>query len=113
MVVVHGAMGMPKHITQSLIGCSHFTNPVEKFKKALYPVVTVTSLSLASTLHSILFASLTFYLLLNNVVQVPTSLCSQECPVGYKKMQNGIHKCCFSCAICRRETYINSTGKLL
>ncbi|KAM9350332.1 taste receptor type 1 member 1-like [Symphorus nematophorus] len=41
--------------------------------------------------------------------EVPTSLCSTECPVGYLKKQNGIHKCCFNCQICRNGTYINST----
>ncbi|KAL3974280.1 pregnane X receptor [Sarotherodon galilaeus] len=41
--------------------------------------------------------------------QVPTSVCSEECKMGYKKTQLGIHKCCFSCTICPRGTYINST----
>ncbi|XP_070825154.1 taste receptor type 1 member 1-like [Chaetodon trifascialis] len=41
--------------------------------------------------------------------EVPTSLCSPECPVGHAKKQNGIHKCCFNCEICRNGTYINST----
>ncbi|XP_047461824.1 taste receptor type 1 member 1-like [Mugil cephalus] len=42
--------------------------------------------------------------------EVPTSLCSQECPVGYKKKQDGIHKCCFKCEICPNGTYVNSTA---
>ncbi|XP_059189608.1 taste receptor type 1 member 1-like [Centropristis striata] len=41
--------------------------------------------------------------------EVPTSLCSNECPVGYAKKQDGIHKCCFNCNICPNGTYINST----
>lgn len=44
-------------------------------------------------------------------VQVPTSLCSPECPVGHMKKQNGVHKCCFTCEICPNGTYMNSTGK--
>ncbi|XP_041802276.1 taste receptor type 1 member 1-like [Chelmon rostratus] len=41
--------------------------------------------------------------------QVPTSLCSPECPVGHAKKQHGIHKCCFHCEICQNGSYINST----
>ncbi|XP_062282677.1 taste receptor type 1 member 1-like [Scomber scombrus] len=40
---------------------------------------------------------------------VPTSLCSPDCRVGYAKTQNGIYKCCFTCEICPKGTYINST----
>uniref|UniRef100_A0A3P8TCW4 G-protein coupled receptors family 3 profile domain-containing protein n=1 Tax=Amphiprion percula TaxID=161767 RepID=A0A3P8TCW4_AMPPE len=40
---------------------------------------------------------------------VPTSVCSPECPAGYVRKQDGIHKCCFSCIICPNTTYINST----
>ncbi|KAM4562517.1 taste receptor type 1 member 1-like [Odontesthes bonariensis] len=40
--------------------------------------------------------------------EVPTSVCSSECPLGYAKTQNGIHKCCFNCEICPNGTYINS-----
>lgn len=51
-------------------------------------------------------------LLLNNYfVQVPASLCSPECPVGHAKKQDGIHKCCFTCEICPKGTYLNTTGK--
>lgn len=46
------------------------------------------------------------------VLQVPTSLCSPECPVGYAKHQDGIHECCFSCEICPEGSYINTTGTL-
>ncbi|CAJ1085527.1 Taste receptor type 1 member 1%2C partial [Xyrichtys novacula] len=41
--------------------------------------------------------------------EVPTSLCSKECSVGYMKEQNGIQQCCFTCKICPDGTYINST----
>ncbi|XP_056279791.1 taste receptor type 1 member 1-like [Pseudoliparis swirei] len=40
---------------------------------------------------------------------VPTSLCSQECDVGFARNQIGIHKCCFNCHICEKGTYINKT----
>ncbi|XP_068607817.1 taste receptor type 1 member 1-like [Brachionichthys hirsutus] len=40
---------------------------------------------------------------------VPTSICSQECAVGYAKNQNGIYKCCFNCEVCPNGTYINIT----
>ncbi|MEQ2283932.1 hypothetical protein AMECASPLE_016570 [Ameca splendens] len=43
--------------------------------------------------------------------EVPVSICSQECSEGYAKEQRETHKCCFSCAMCQRGTYINSTGK--
>ncbi|XP_070766882.1 taste receptor type 1 member 1-like [Enoplosus armatus] len=41
--------------------------------------------------------------------EVPTSLCSTECPVGNAKRYDGVHKCCFNCEICPRGTYVNST----
>ncbi|XP_059189607.1 taste receptor type 1 member 1 [Centropristis striata] len=41
--------------------------------------------------------------------EVPTSLCSAECPVGHAKKQDGIHKCCFDCEMCSTGTYVNST----
>uniref|UniRef100_A0A3P9PT79 Taste 1 receptor member 1 n=1 Tax=Poecilia reticulata TaxID=8081 RepID=A0A3P9PT79_POERE len=41
--------------------------------------------------------------------EVPTSLCNQECPDGYARKQNYIHRCCFTCEICPNETYINVT----
>ncbi|XP_015233236.1 PREDICTED: taste receptor type 1 member 1-like [Cyprinodon variegatus] len=39
----------------------------------------------------------------------PVSFCSKECPEGYSKTQEGIHKCCFKCTICPNMTYINTT----
>ncbi|XP_017273144.1 taste receptor type 1 member 1-like [Kryptolebias marmoratus] len=41
--------------------------------------------------------------------EVPTALCSPECPEGYARKQIGIHKCCFNCEICPAETYVNNT----
>ncbi|KAK2851219.1 hypothetical protein Q5P01_007495 [Channa striata] len=41
--------------------------------------------------------------------EVPTSLCSTECPMGYAKIQTGTQKCCFTCKICPNGTYINKT----
>ncbi|KAM6929521.1 taste receptor type 1 member 1-like [Lycodopsis pacificus] len=41
--------------------------------------------------------------------EVPTSLCSPECAVGFAKNQDGIHKCCFNCEICPDGTYVNIT----
>lgn len=51
-----------------------------------------------------------FYVLNKCLVQVPTSLCSPECPAGYIKKQNGIYECCFDCEICANGTYVNITG---
>ncbi|XP_026188616.1 taste receptor type 1 member 1-like [Mastacembelus armatus] len=57
-----------------------------------------------------------FHLLINNSKiqwysneDVPTSKCSQECKAGHVKYQGGIHKCCFTCEICPRDTYVNTT----
>uniref|UniRef100_A0A4W6G6B7 G-protein coupled receptors family 3 profile domain-containing protein n=1 Tax=Lates calcarifer TaxID=8187 RepID=A0A4W6G6B7_LATCA len=41
--------------------------------------------------------------------EVPTSLCSTECPAGYAKKPDGIHICCFTCEICPNGTYVNIT----
>ncbi|XP_029975171.1 taste receptor type 1 member 1-like [Salarias fasciatus] len=41
--------------------------------------------------------------------KVPTSVCSQECPIGYKKKPEGIHRCCFYCEICQNGTFVNVT----
>uniref|UniRef100_A0A3P9MDP8 Taste receptor, type 1, member 2a n=1 Tax=Oryzias latipes TaxID=8090 RepID=A0A3P9MDP8_ORYLA len=41
--------------------------------------------------------------------EVPTSLCSPECPAGYAKKPNGMHKCCFTCEICKTNNYVNIT----
>ncbi|XP_034447007.1 taste receptor type 1 member 1-like [Hippoglossus hippoglossus] len=41
--------------------------------------------------------------------EVPTSQCCPPCEVGYAKKPDGIHKCCFTCQLCRNGTYVNST----
>ncbi|RVE70363.1 hypothetical protein OJAV_G00063710 [Oryzias javanicus] len=41
--------------------------------------------------------------------EVPKSFCSEECPKGQKKKQEGVHKCCFSCTVCPKNTYLNTT----
>uniref|UniRef100_A0A8C6TEQ9 G-protein coupled receptors family 3 profile domain-containing protein n=1 Tax=Neogobius melanostomus TaxID=47308 RepID=A0A8C6TEQ9_9GOBI len=39
--------------------------------------------------------------------EIPLSICSTECSVGYAKEQEGIHKCCFKCLLCPNGTYID------
>ncbi|NP_001098193.1 taste receptor, type 1, member 2b precursor [Oryzias latipes] len=39
--------------------------------------------------------------------EVPASVCSPECSKGYARIQNRIHKCCFTCEICPAGTYVN------
>ncbi|XP_058498317.1 taste receptor type 1 member 1-like [Solea solea] len=41
--------------------------------------------------------------------EVPTSVCSPECSVGFAKEPDAIHKCCFICEMCAPGTYINTT----
>ncbi|KAF3860258.1 hypothetical protein F7725_000513 [Dissostichus mawsoni] len=44
-------------------------------------------------------------------VEVPTSVCSLECPVGFSKKQDANDKkCCFDCEICPNGTYRIPTG---
>nr|XP_020471267.1 taste receptor type 1 member 1-like [Monopterus albus] len=38
---------------------------------------------------------------------VPTSLCSEDCPIGY--IRDKSDKCCFTCDICPNGTYVNET----
>uniref|UniRef100_A0A8C8DC00 G-protein coupled receptors family 3 profile domain-containing protein n=1 Tax=Oryzias sinensis TaxID=183150 RepID=A0A8C8DC00_9TELE len=54
---------------------------------------------------------ISFDLLVYIVIAVlqPESFCSKECPDGYMKKQEGVHKCCFSCTICPKGTYLNTT----
>lgn len=43
--------------------------------------------------------------------QVPTSMCSNICPVGTRKAQKkGEPNCCFDCIACADGTIANSTG---
>ncbi|XP_034001028.1 taste receptor type 1 member 1-like [Trematomus bernacchii] len=41
--------------------------------------------------------------------EVPTSVCSKECLVGFAKKYAGTHKCCFDCKICPNGSYVNIT----
>lgn len=65
------------------------------------------------TLQKCFFFFNLFYVLNKCLVQVPTSLCSPECPAGYIKKRNGIYECCFDCEICANGTYVNITGNVL
>ncbi|KAJ8016347.1 hypothetical protein DPEC_G00006270 [Dallia pectoralis] len=42
--------------------------------------------------------------------EVPSSICSPECPAGYWQLQTGQHKCCFDCLACPAQTFANNTG---
>ncbi|NXK29141.1 TS1R1 protein, partial [Arenaria interpres] len=39
--------------------------------------------------------------------QAPTSLCSQACQPGEKRLQRSRHRCCFSCVACPAGTFLN------
>ncbi|NXV78459.1 TS1R1 protein, partial [Atlantisia rogersi] len=39
--------------------------------------------------------------------QAPTSLCSQACQPGEKRLQRSRHRCCFSCEACPPGTFLN------
>ncbi|KAL7397983.1 hypothetical protein ABVT39_002684 [Epinephelus coioides] len=45
----------------------------------------------------------------NTEGEVPTSVCSQECPHGSVREYDGLRRCCFNCKICSNGTYVNST----
>ncbi|XP_075050854.1 vomeronasal type-2 receptor 26-like [Mixophyes fleayi] len=43
---------------------------------------------------------------------VPVSVCSADCPLGYKRiLKRGIHQCCFDCAQCSEGEISNETDK--
>uniref|UniRef100_A0A6Q2YHA5 G-protein coupled receptors family 3 profile domain-containing protein n=1 Tax=Esox lucius TaxID=8010 RepID=A0A6Q2YHA5_ESOLU len=44
--------------------------------------------------------------------EVPLSICSPECPTGYRQLQTGQHKCCFDCLACPAQTFVNNTGEI-
>nr|AAI62412.1 Taste receptor, type 1, member 1 [Danio rerio] len=44
------------------------------------------------------------------VTNVPESICSPECPYGFRKLMTGQHKCCFDCMACPAATFLNKTG---
>ncbi|XP_051493048.1 taste receptor type 1 member 1 [Apus apus] len=39
--------------------------------------------------------------------QAPTSLCSEACQPGEKRLQRSRHRCCFSCVACPAGTFLN------
>ncbi|NXX11783.1 TS1R1 protein, partial [Podargus strigoides] len=39
--------------------------------------------------------------------QAPTSLCSQACQPGERRLQQSRHRCCFSCVACPAGTFLN------
>ncbi|XP_067422771.1 taste receptor type 1 member 1 [Emydura macquarii macquarii] len=39
--------------------------------------------------------------------QVPVSVCSKVCVKGEKRLQVGLHQCCFDCVACPRGTFLN------
>ncbi|NWS61548.1 TS1R1 protein, partial [Chunga burmeisteri] len=39
--------------------------------------------------------------------QVPTSVCSEACQPGEKRLQRSRHRCCFSCVACPSGTFLN------
>ncbi|OCT70723.1 hypothetical protein XELAEV_18037648mg [Xenopus laevis] len=44
--------------------------------------------------------------------QVPKSICSENCPPGYRKVQRkGQPVCCFDCILCSEDEFSNETGK--
>ncbi|NWH68844.1 TS1R1 protein, partial [Geococcyx californianus] len=41
--------------------------------------------------------------------QAPTSVCSQPCKPGEKRLQRSRHRCCFTCMACPLGTFLNSS----
>ncbi|XP_027420839.1 taste receptor type 1 member 1 [Bos indicus x Bos taurus] len=39
--------------------------------------------------------------------QVPTSVCSKDCPEGHQRVITGFHHCCFECVPCEAGTFLN------
>ncbi|NXP55816.1 TS1R1 protein, partial [Heliornis fulica] len=39
--------------------------------------------------------------------QAPTSVCSEDCQPGEKRLQRSRHRCCFSCVACPSGTFLN------
>ncbi|NWW75456.1 TS1R1 protein, partial [Climacteris rufus] len=42
-------------------------------------------------------------------VQAPTSVCSEACQPGEKRLQQSRHRCCFSCVACPSGTFLNTS----
>ncbi|XP_069832239.1 vomeronasal type-2 receptor 26-like [Dendropsophus ebraccatus] len=46
------------------------------------------------------------------IVPIPVSICSDQCPPGYKRtLKPGIHKCCFDCLKCSEGEISSGAGK--
>ncbi|XP_073471285.1 vomeronasal type-2 receptor 26-like [Aquarana catesbeiana] len=44
--------------------------------------------------------------------EVPVSMCSEDCPLGFRRMmKRGIHRCCFECVQCPEGEISNETDK--
>ncbi|KFV56462.1 Taste receptor type 1 member 1, partial [Gavia stellata] len=43
--------------------------------------------------------------------QAPTSVCSEVCQAGEKRLQQSRHRCCFSCVACPAGTFLNRSGQ--
>ncbi|NXU52979.1 TS1R1 protein, partial [Turnix velox] len=43
--------------------------------------------------------------------QAPTSVCSEGCQPGEKRLQRSRHRCCFSCEACPAGTFLNTSGQ--
>uniref|UniRef100_A0AC11C979 Taste 1 receptor member 1 n=1 Tax=Ovis aries TaxID=9940 RepID=A0AC11C979_SHEEP len=41
--------------------------------------------------------------------QVPTSVCSRDCPEGHQRVIIGFHHCCFECVPCEAGTFLNKS----
>lgn len=44
-------------------------------------------------------------------LQVPTSVCSSDCPEGHQKVIMSFHHCCFECVPCEAGTFLNESGE--
>ncbi|XP_061017218.1 taste receptor type 1 member 1 [Dama dama] len=44
-----------------------------------------------------------------NANQVPTSVCSRDCPEGHQRVIIGFHHCCFECVPCEAGTFLNKS----
>ncbi|KAG8505541.1 Taste receptor type 1 member 1 [Galemys pyrenaicus] len=41
--------------------------------------------------------------------QVPTSVCSRDCPEGHQRVIMGFFRCCFKCVPCEARTFLNKS----
>ncbi|XP_077334582.1 vomeronasal type-2 receptor 26-like [Lithobates pipiens] len=73
--------------------------------------------ALAHSLHNIDFylsknAKGTFMKNQKLMKEVPVSMCSEDCPLGFRTvMKRGIHRCCFECIQCPEGEISNETDK--